>query len=73
MEVLPIIYLAYMFVAIYMLMFTFLYNIPICLKAFVDLVVHRILRKNHSVWVKTHHLGNGNCYITNQTKLGDRR
>lgn len=48
-----------------LLIFTFFYNIPICAKAFLDLLVSAIKRKNHSTWVKTPHLGNGNCYIEN--------
>ncbi len=44
---------------------TFFYNILICTKAFLDLLASKILRKNHSIWVKTSHLGNGNSYITN--------
>jgi len=48
-----------------LLIFTFFYNIPICTKAFLDILASKILRKNHSVWVKTSHLGNGNCYIMN--------
>jgi cellulose synthase/poly-beta-1,6-N-acetylglucosamine synthase-like glycosyltransferase len=47
------------------LMFTFLYNIPICTKAFLDLVASKILGKNNDVWTKTAHLGNGNSYIKN--------
>ena len=48
-----------------LLVFTFLFNVPICLKAFVNLLASKILRKNHNVWVKTRHNGNGNCYIGN--------
>jgi cellulose synthase/poly-beta-1,6-N-acetylglucosamine synthase-like glycosyltransferase len=48
-----------------LLIFTFFYNIPICAKAFLDLFVSTIKRKNHSTWVKTPHLGNGNRYIEN--------
>jgi cellulose synthase/poly-beta-1,6-N-acetylglucosamine synthase-like glycosyltransferase len=48
-----------------LLIFTFFYNIPICAKAFLDLLVSKIKRKNHSTWVKTPHLGNGNRYIEN--------
>jgi cellulose synthase/poly-beta-1,6-N-acetylglucosamine synthase-like glycosyltransferase len=44
-----------------LLIFTFVYNIPICAKALLDLVVSKIKRKDNSVWVKTAHLGNGNC------------
>lgn len=46
-----------------LLIFTFFYNIPICTKAFLDLLVSKIFRKDHNIWVKTSHLGNGNCYI----------
>ena len=48
-----------------LLIFTFFYNIPICTKAFLDLLASKILGKNHNIWVKTSHLGNGNCYIVN--------
>jgi len=48
-----------------LLIFTFFYNIPICAKAFLDLLVSKIKRKDHSTWVKTSHLGNGNHYIWN--------
>jgi len=48
-----------------LLIFTFFYNIPICTKAFLDLLVSKIKHKDHSTWVKTSHLGNGNCYIVN--------
>jgi len=43
-----------------LLIFTFFYNIPICAKAFLDLLTSKIKRKNRSVWIKTEHLGNGN-------------
>jgi cellulose synthase/poly-beta-1,6-N-acetylglucosamine synthase-like glycosyltransferase len=55
-----------------LLIFTFVYNIAICSKAFADLLASRILRRNHNVWAKTPHLGNGNCYITNQTIFRER-
>jgi cellulose synthase/poly-beta-1,6-N-acetylglucosamine synthase-like glycosyltransferase len=49
-----------------LLIFTFFYNIPICTKAFLDLIASKILRKNRTaIWVKTSHLGNGNSYIMN--------
>jgi cellulose synthase/poly-beta-1,6-N-acetylglucosamine synthase-like glycosyltransferase len=48
-----------------LLIFTFFYNIPICTQAFLDLLASKILGRNHSVWVKTSHLGNGNSYIVN--------
>lgn len=48
-----------------LLIFTFLYNIPICTKAFIDLLVSKVFRTNGSVWFKTSHSGDGNSYITN--------
>lgn len=46
-----------------LLLFTFFFNIPLCLKAFFDVLISKILRKNRDIWVKTNHSGNGNCYI----------
>ncbi len=48
-----------------LLMFTFFYNVPICLKAFLDVTASKIFRRNRNVWVKTVHSGNGNRYIHN--------
>ena len=48
-----------------LLFFTFLYNIPICTKAFVDLLLSKILRRNAAAWCKTTHSGDGNSYIMN--------
>jgi cellulose synthase/poly-beta-1,6-N-acetylglucosamine synthase-like glycosyltransferase len=47
-----------------LLILTFLFNVPLCLKAFFDVVFSKILGKKN-VWVKTVHRGNGNCYIKN--------
>jgi cellulose synthase/poly-beta-1,6-N-acetylglucosamine synthase-like glycosyltransferase len=47
------------------LIFTLFYNMPICFKAFFNVTTAKIFRRNVSVWVKTPHLGNGNCYIQN--------
>ena len=47
-----------------LLIFTFFLNIPICLKAFFEVLGSKILGKNKNVWVKTVHSGNGNCYIS---------
>lgn len=52
-----------------LLFFTLLYNIPICTKALVDILISKILKKNNNYWEKTEHSGNGNCYIMNGTKL----
>ncbi|MEM2317909.1 MAG: glycosyltransferase family 2 protein [Candidatus Bathyarchaeia archaeon] len=46
-----------------LLAFTFLYNVPICTKAFLDLLFSKLIGKNSNHWDKTAHLGNGNCYI----------
>jgi cellulose synthase/poly-beta-1,6-N-acetylglucosamine synthase-like glycosyltransferase len=46
-----------------LLIFTFLYNIPICTKALLDLVTAKITRRNNNHWTKTVHSGNGNSYI----------
>ena len=48
-----------------LLIFTFFFNIPICLKAFFDVLFSKISGRNKNVWVKTTHSGNGNCYIQN--------
>jgi cellulose synthase/poly-beta-1,6-N-acetylglucosamine synthase-like glycosyltransferase len=48
-----------------LLIFTFLYNIAICTKALLDLLISKILRRNRNCWAKTAHLGNGNSYIIN--------
>jgi len=48
-----------------LLIFTFLYNIPICTKAFADLVVSKISGKKGARWDKTSHSGDGNSYIMN--------
>ncbi|MDH5794424.1 MAG: glycosyltransferase family 2 protein, partial [Candidatus Bathyarchaeota archaeon] len=46
-----------------LLIFTFLYNIPICTKALIDLLISKIFRRNGNHWAKTVHSGNGNSYI----------
>ena len=48
-----------------LMIFSFLYNVFICTKAFFDLIVGKLLGRSHSDWEKTEHLGNGNCYIKN--------
>ena len=48
-----------------LLVFTFLYNIPICTKALADLFMSKILGRNCNHWDKTVHTGNGNSYIMN--------
>ena len=48
-----------------MFLFTFLYNILICTKAFTDLLLTKIFRKRRVNWAKTTHSGNGNSYIQN--------
>ena len=36
-----------------LLIFTFVYNIPICLRAFFDVATSKIIRRDKNVWVKT--------------------
>src|SRR3990170_4384595 len=48
-----------------LLLFAFLYNIPICTKAFLDIVAAKALGKSKNNWAKTAHSGNGNRYIAN--------
>ncbi|MEM2080859.1 MAG: glycosyltransferase family 2 protein [Candidatus Bathyarchaeia archaeon] len=48
-----------------LLLFVYLYNILICTKAFFDILASKMLGKNRVYWAKTHHFGNGNCYIGN--------
>ncbi len=48
-----------------LLVFLFLYNIPICTKALIDLLVSKVLRKKNARWDKTVHSGDGNSYIMN--------
>ena len=46
-----------------LLIFTFLYNISICTKAFTDLLISKISRRTNNHWERTAHSGNGNSYI----------
>jgi cellulose synthase/poly-beta-1,6-N-acetylglucosamine synthase-like glycosyltransferase len=46
-----------------LLVFVFIYNIPICTKALVDLCIAKLLKRNANHWTKTAHSGNGNSYI----------
>jgi len=48
-----------------MLIFSFLYNMLICGKAFLDLLSDKLTGSTKSDWEKTEHLGNGNRYIEN--------
>jgi cellulose synthase/poly-beta-1,6-N-acetylglucosamine synthase-like glycosyltransferase len=53
------------------MIFTFVYNIPICTKAFVDLVGSKLARKSRYVWVKTSHSGNSASFVTGENpKIG---
>ena len=51
-----------------LLIFSFLYNILICSKAFFDLFIGKLLGHSWSDWQKTEHSGSANRYIKNQTK-----
>jgi len=46
-----------------LLIFTFLYNILVCTKALMDLIISKISGRNCNHWTKTAHSGNGNSYI----------
>jgi len=46
-----------------LMIFSFLYNVLICTKAFLDLTVGKLLGRSDNDWEKTEHLGNGNRYI----------
>jgi hypothetical protein len=46
-----------------LLIFSFMYNIVICSKAFMDLFVSKLFLKRGSCWHKTIHSGDGNNYI----------
>ena len=48
-----------------LLIFAYFYNILICTKALLDILVAKILRRSQSDWAKTHHMGDGNSYIEN--------
>ena len=48
-----------------LLIFSFLYNVLICGKAFFDLVTGKLLGSTKNDWEKTEHLGYGNHYIDN--------
>ncbi len=45
------------------LIFSFLFNILICTKAFFDLLAGKLVGSTKSDWEKTEHSGNGNRYI----------
>jgi cellulose synthase/poly-beta-1,6-N-acetylglucosamine synthase-like glycosyltransferase len=46
-----------------LLIFIFFFNIPICLKAFIDVINSKLVGKKNDEWVKTHHSGNGKHVI----------
>jgi cellulose synthase/poly-beta-1,6-N-acetylglucosamine synthase-like glycosyltransferase len=48
------------------LLFAYFYNILICTKALLDLIIAKVLRKSRMDWAKTRHVGNGNRYIENE-------
>ena len=49
-----------------LLIFSFFFNMLICVKAFFSLILDKILGRK-SLWAKTEHVGKGNCYIENQS------
>ncbi|MEM2994729.1 MAG: glycosyltransferase family 2 protein [Candidatus Bathyarchaeia archaeon] len=52
-----------------LLIFAFLYNIPICTKALIDLCTSKIRRKNHNHWEKTFHSGNGTPFLNSNVVI----
>jgi hypothetical protein len=54
-----------------LLFFVFLYNIPLCTKAFLDIVAGEVLGRKQD-WAKTSHLGVGNRYVMKPFVAGDR-
>jgi phage gp36-like protein len=46
-----------------LLLLTFMLNVLICTKAFVDLCFSKITGKKQHTWSKIVHNGNGNCHI----------
>ena len=49
---------------------TFIYNIPLCGLAFLDVVWGKITKKGVPVWAKTVHSGNGAHFVLNNLSLG---
>ena len=54
-----------------LLFFVFLYNIPLCTKAFLDIVAGKVIGRKQD-WAKTSHLGVGNRYVMKPFVEGDR-
>ncbi len=50
-----------------LLIFSFIYNTLICSKAFLDLLIGKLLGRGRNDWEKTEHQGNLHHYITPQT------
>lgn len=53
-----------------LLLVAFLYNIPICVKAFVDTLGSKLFTQSHATWDKTEHLGKGSVYLNNSSIAG---
>lgn len=51
---------------------TFLYNVPICLIAFLDVMLSTVKGKKSFTWEKTMHSGNGDHFIINQGVCKER-
>ncbi len=54
-----------------LLFFAFLYNIPICTKAFLDIVIGKVFGRKQD-WAKTSHLGVGNHCVPKSSVAGER-
>jgi len=50
-----------------LLIFAYLFNTVICTKAFLGVLAEKLFGKAQGDWSKTHHLGNGNRYIENES------
>jgi cellulose synthase/poly-beta-1,6-N-acetylglucosamine synthase-like glycosyltransferase len=46
---------------------TFVFNLPICALALLDVLMGKIRRKKNHTWAKTAHLGNGDYYVNGLT------
>jgi cellulose synthase/poly-beta-1,6-N-acetylglucosamine synthase-like glycosyltransferase len=51
-----------------LMIFAFLYNMLICSKAFIDVLIG-FIRGSQGDWEKTEHLGKGKSYITNKSTM----
>ena len=55
-----------------LLLLSFVFNVFICSKAFIDLCLAKITGRHRSSWAKTVHRGEGNSYIQNWQRCSKR-